>query len=411
MPRQKKPDIIPQVDIINSGLVMKDPNAHLRNDEGYYMISRSKKSEENRKIQLLADLEAKKKELMELEEMAKNDIGSKEDIKSLKKKKKKKDKKKEKKEAKKSKKKNDADDYLTRLSEYVPEDLSEYINNGGKKGEKKLKKKEKKKKKKQKEIKGLTVKEKKKYSATKDKKSTAEKSEIAERFKDVEKITKENIKEVDETLSVVNERISDIMKSSDRVRGKDTALANYLQAKTSLISTKQKAATDILSARAKVYDIELRKEKNANSANSDIDLITRVFPGIAMNKNIGDSLKNHISKSGKNKDSKKKKNKKSYDNDLFTREKELIKSGDIEYTGYDKNIEWEGKFDIAIKKSFTTQEWKFVAIDKDGNIMPDVPKDMFPSKKTMQLIFDDEKDVAIDRNSNRAFQVFQVPMI
>lgn len=409
MGRPKKPDIIPEVDIIKSGLVKKDPNENIRNDEGFYMISRSKKSEENRKIHILSELEAKKKELKELEELATSDIGSKDQIKELKKKKKKKDKKKNKKESK--KKKNDPEDYMSRLAEYVPDDLGAYINNGGKKGEKKLKKKEKKKKKKQKDIKGLTVKEKRKYSATTDKKKPAEKSEIAERFKDVEKITKENIKEVDLTLDMVNSRITDLMQSSERMRGKDTALANYLNAKTSLISTKQKAATDILSARAKVYDIELRKEKNANSASSDIDLIARVFPGIAMNKNIGDSLKNHIAKSGKNKDSKKKKNKKSYDGDLFSREKELLKSGDISYTGYDENIEWEGKFDIAIKKSFQTDEWKFIAIDKDGNIIPGVPKDMLPSKKTMQLIFDDEKDVAIDRNSNRAFQVFQVPVL
>ena len=407
MPRKKKVDIIPEVDIIKSGVIKKDPTEHLRNDEGYVMIARSKKMEENRKIAILKDLEDKRKEVEELERKAKNDIGGKDDIKELKKKKKKKDKKKDKNENKKKKKSND---YLSQLAEYVPSDLGDYINNGGKKGEKKMKKKEKKKKKKQKEIKGLTVKEKKKVSKD-GKKPAIEKSEIAERFKDVEKITKENIREVDDTLQVVDERIKDIIKSSDRVRGKDTALANYLQAKTSLISIKQKAATDILSARAKVYDIELRKEKNSNSANSDIDLIARVFPGIAMNKNIGDSIKNHISKSGKNKDSKKKKNKKSYNDDLFAREKELIKSGDISYTGYDKNIEWEGKFDVAIKKSFSTQEWKFVAIDKDGNIMPDVPKDMLPSKKTMQLIFDDEKDIAIDRNSNRAFQVFQVPVI
>ena len=243
-----------------------------------------------------------------------------------------------------------------------------------------------------------------------------------QRFKEVERITKENIKEIDSTLSIVDDRIKDIMKSSERVRGKDTALANYLNAKVSLISTRQKAATDIMSNRAKVYDIEMKKEKSASGASaSDADIIARIFPGIAMGGSMDKTTKSYIANSGKNKDGKKKKHKKiksggglAYDDDddlLIKREKDLLKSGDIEYSDYDKNIEWEGQFDVAVKKSFQTGEWKFMAIDDDGNVIRDVPKSMLPSKKTVQMKFDDEKDVAYDMNSNRAYRVFQVPQI
>ena len=306
----------------------------------------------------------------------------------------------------------------------VPTDLAEYISDGGEEGLKKKKKKEKKKEKERKKLKGLTIKEKKKPQEkdTKKEKEDKTKSEVAARFKEVEKITRENIKEIDATMEFVDARIKDIMKSSERVRGKDTALANYFAAKTSLISTRQKAATDILSNRAKVYDIEMKKEKSAaGSAASDADIIAKIFPGIAMNGSIDSSMKSYIAENGKNKDGKKKKNKGfkkgggfKYDDDdeaLSKREKELLKSGDIEYSDYDKHIEWEGQFDVAIKKAWTDGDWKFIAVDDDGNILKDVPKSMLPSKKTVQMKFDDEKDVAIDINKNRAYKIYAVPRI
>ena len=90
----------------------------------------------------------------------------------------------------------------------------------------------------------------------------------------------------------------------------------------------------------------------------------------------------------------------SSDDMLEKREKELVKSGEIEYSDYDRNIEWEGKFDIAIKKSWTDGEFKFVAIDDDGNIIKGVPKSMLPSKKSVQLKFDDEKETLYERTQD-----------
>ena len=412
---KKKPDIIPMVDIIKSGVDTSDPYEGKRDDEGRIKIARSKNGREiQEKVAVNSLIEQEKKMAEIKKQIAKLDL-DKDDVKDIKddiKKKKKKDK-------KKKKKKKNKDSYMDALIGAVPSDLAEYIANGGEEGLKKKKKKDKKKKKEQAKLKGLVIKEKK---SDKKNKSDKNKSEVAERFKEVERITRENIKEIDETMRFVDDRIKDIMKSSERVRGKDTALANYFAAKTSLISTRQKAATDILSNRAKVYDIEMKKEKSAtSSAATDADIIARIFPGIAMNTGGNDAnLKSYIANSGKNKDGKKKK-KKSYDNGRFIyedddealskREKELMKSGDIEYSDYDKNIEWEGQFSIAIKKAWTDGEWKFIAVDDDGNVIKGVPKSMLPSKKTVQMKFDDEKDVAIDINTNRAYKVFQVPKI
>ena len=413
MATKKKPDIIPEVDIIKSGVNRNKP--YDINGDKLVRITRKPNIDEliqkqtvNTLLEKEKEIEAIKKKLEEMN-LNKSDIKDyKDDIKKDKKKKKKKDKKK------------NEDTYMDSLMGSIPDDLAQYIKDGGKKGEKKKKKKEKKRKKERANLAGLTVKEKKKESdkKKKDLEKDKNKSEVAQRFKEVERITRENIKEIDATMAVVDERIAEITKSSDRVRGKDKALADYIAAKTSLISSRQKAASDILSNRAKVYDIEIKKEKeSAASSLNDADLITKIFPGIALNSSTANALDSHISKSGKNKDSKKKKKNKKRDSfytdneDAFlAKERELLKSGDIEYSKYDENIEYEGNFNVAIKKSFQTGDWKFVAVDDENNFI-DVPKSMLPSKKTASMKFDDEKDMALDVNSNRSYFVFNVPQI
>lgn len=416
---KKKPDIIPEVDIIKSGINRTKP--YTIGEDGLVKITRKEKVNDIINKSAVNELMEKEKELLALKKklddlnVSKSEMKDiKDDIKKDKKKKKKKDK----------KNKSKTDSYMDSLMNSVPDDLAAYLRDGGEKGEKKKKKKDKKKKKEQAKIEGLTIKEKKKKP--KDLKSTDKKalktdktkSEVAERFKEVERITRDNIKEIDATMAVVDERISEITKSSERVRGKDRALADYIAAKTSLISSRQKAATDILSNRAKVYDIEMKKARDSKeSATNDMDIISKLFPGIAMNSNMVKSLDDQISKDGKNKDSKKKKkNKKRKDfysdsEEIFMRkEKELLDSGEIEYSKYDQNIEYEGSFNVAIKKGFQDGNWKFVAVDNDNNFI-DVPKSMLPSKKAASMKFDDEKDTALDVNTNRTYFVFNVPRI
>lgn len=415
MAAKKKPAIIPEVDIIKSGINRERP--YEINSDGLVKISRKQKINDIIEKNTVSDLVEKEKELeaikKKLEDLgvSKSDVKDiKDDIKKDKKKKKKKKKKKEK----------NKDTYMESLMDAVPDDLAAYLRDGGEKGAKKKKKKDKKKKKNRENIQGLTIKEKKKSDGKKKEvlKKDKNNSEVAQRFREVEKITRDNIKEIDDTLAVVTDRINDIMKNTDRVRGRDKALADYIAAKTSLISSRQKAATDILSNRAKVYEIEMKKAKESSSnATSDADMIARLFPGIALNSANSKAVAEHISKNGKNKDSKKKKKgkktKEFYEEteDAFLkREKALLESGDIEYSSYDENIEYEGQFNVAIKKSFQTGEWKFVAVD-DNNRFIKVPKSLLPSKKTTSMKFDDEKDTALDVNSNKMYTVFSVPQI
>lgn len=411
---KKKPDFIPEVDIIKSGINRN--KSYTADENGLVKISRKPKIDDLMAKHAVNELLEKKKELAEIEERLEKQNIKKSDIKDIKDDIKKDKKKKKKKEKKKEKNK---DTYMLSMLDAMQDDaLAEYIRNGGEKGEKKKKKKDKKKKKERAKIEGLVIKDKKK---DKDKKKPLQKdknkSEVAERFKEVERITRENIKEIDSTMAVVDERIKDIIKTSERVRGKDRALADYIAAKTSLISSRQKAATDILSNRAKVYDIEMKKAKDAGSAASDADLISKLFPGIAMNSAMSKNIEDQIGKSGKNKDSKKKKKGKKRDDfysdneeAFYKREKDLLDSGDIKYSKYDQNIEYEGSYNIAIKKGWEDGSWKFIAVDDDGKFL-DIPKSMLPSKKSASIKWDDEKDVALDTNTNTMYQVFNVPRI
>lgn len=423
MPKKKiengKLGIIPKVDMLKADFKPIDVYGDIETEDGY-RITRSAKGEQIRKEYMIKELTKQEKAFNSIKKEVESYMDKDEvkDVSKKLKKKKKKGKDGKKKKNKSGEEKNVNSTYLDSLINAMPSDLSDYIKDGGKKGEKKKKKKEKKKQKKLESMEGLTIKKKKKKDNKKkedSEKKKKETSEVAERFKEVEKITRENIKEIDNTISIVDERIREITKTNERIRGKDTALANYINARSSLISTRQKAATDILSNRAKVYDIEMKKERagNADSA-SDADIISKIFPGIALNGKVDASLKDYVKKNGKNKDKDGKKKKyKDADMDdlLIKREKDLLKSGDINYSSYDKNIEWEGRFNVAIKKSWSDNSWKFIAIDDDGNVLKDVPKSMLPSKKTVQLTFDDERDCAIDRNTNTMYQVLQVPSL
>lgn len=389
---------IPAVDIISHGLPLKN-----KSNSTEVVIKRNKKFAEFVEKRKIEEYTEKEQELQKMKEELDKLKVTKRDISDFKK-----DKKKDK------KKKSSNDSFIQSLSKSVPDDISEFMN----KGKKKYKKDKKKKKKYEKMVKKKKLNKPSKTTPTKTLKKDVFKSEVSEKFKEVEVITRENISKIDETILILDKKINELTSSSERVRGRDKALADYISAKTSLLSSRQKAATDILSNRAKIYDIQMRKERDTNNASGkDSDIIAKLFPGIALNSTLGSNVTNHLLDSGKNKDSKKKKKGKkdkqfySENEDSFMRrERELIESGDIEYSKYDANIEYEGKFDVAIKKSYKDGEWKFVAIDGDGQFI-DVPKSMLPSKKVTKMKFDDEKDVALDVNSNRMYTVYSVPYI
>jgi hypothetical protein len=420
---------IPDVDAIKAGIdIDYDKYADMREPDGRIKLTRSKSSlaiRDNLYNETIRSEEAKLASLRNrLDAVKANKPVSDEDeyiadkpFSSLSKKAKKKLSKKELKALKKEeKKKNKKESFEDTLLGAVPGDLSDFIvgYRGGKKGKHGKKDDE------EELLAGLTKKHKRTYAPKSDepKKEKEAPSEVAETFKEVEKITKDNIKEIDATIKIVDAQIKDLTSSSNRVRGRDTAISNYIQAKCTLINARQSAAKDILGTRSKIYDIEMKKSKAGSDENSShIELLAKVFPSIVGNKDLAKSINADIHSSGKNKDSKDKKNKgnkgrdKDLDSRLMRREKQLIDDGELEYNVYDSNIELEGTFDVAIIKGWNSGDWKFIATDKRGAFMPDVPKKLLPKKSHVSLSFDDEKDTARDNNTGHIYRVYQSPEI
>lgn len=404
MAKLKKSTSIPMVDALKAGIDPDvDPYKNLRGESGKILMVPSNKLDKIRSKQYQEHIAEEEARLEKLKSMA-GITTSKKD--------------KKKKASIGSMFESDTLSFLGTKRTFGEDEYEEVSEK--KKKKKKKKKKDKKKKKKDKgneiskvKLSGLTIKEK-VDKKTGEKKQISIQDQIAARFKDVEKLTQDNIKTIDETLKTVDDRLSRLTsEDAGRVRGQETAIANYIQAKSTLINARQSAAKDILSVRTKAIDIEMKKE-NANGAggNDPSTLIARLLPEMVGNKNFKNNIADTIASNGKNKDKKNKKKKHSDEDEdrLSKRIKQLEKSGDLEYNNYDKNIEYEGKFTTAIKKSWSTGEWKFIGLDNTGRTV-DVPKALLPSKKTCDMQFDDEKDMAIDRNRGLSYRVIQVPSL
>lgn len=414
---KKKQSSIPMVDALRAGIDPDiDPYQGMRGDSGRILLTPSSKLQKVREKEFRKHIEAEEERLNKLKSMT-GVKTSKPD------------------EPEKQKKRDSfsSDDMFSTdtLSifgskrKFDDEDEYERVDKKKKKKDKKKKKKDKRKKNKESgkiekvKLTGLTVKEK-INKKTGEKKEISVQDQIAARFKDVEKMTQDNIKTIDETIKIVDDRLIKLTaEDAGRIRGQETAISNYIQAKSTLINARQSAAKDILQVRTKAIDIELKKEAKAGVEATDTNaLIAKLLPEMIGNKALKAGVADTISKNGKNKDKKHKKrnlpvdgyNDDESDDQLSKRLKRLQDDGDLEYNKYDKHIQYENQFTTAIKKSWKDGDWKFIALDNSGNTM-DVPKSVFPSKKTCDIQFDDEKDIAVDRNRGISYRVIQVPSL
>lgn len=80
---------------------------------------------------------------------------------------------------------------------------------------------------------------------------------------------------------------------------------------------------------------------------------------------------------------------------LKSRERELVKTGDIKYNEYEMSMKYENSVSLDIYKNKETGKWRFVAMNRDtGMEVEDYP---LPSKKSCgNMKFDDDRCTAID---------------
>ena len=245
------------------------------------------------------------------------------------------------------------------------------------------------------------------------------------KFEEPITILRQVIIEVDKTIQDIDSLIEETKIS--RARNKNTMLKDLLMAKSSLFSNKTTNARSIGDRQKIREEIQIRKAKEdgpgENEKNRNIALISRAFPQII--GGFKDSNKNKDSDNDKKKESDKEKKKdkdsdkkrKRYRDDdtddrLLSRASKLIKDGSIELTAHEAGIHLEGRYRVAVMKSYKTGDWKFIATDNDGKVIKNFETDnpgLLPKKKHTNLRFDDERDACKCLRTDIAYQVISVP--
>jgi hypothetical protein len=241
---------------------------------------------------------------------------------------------------------------------------------------------------------------------------------------------RQTIIEVDKTLQEISMMLEETKLS--RARNRNVMIKDLLSAKGSLLGNRISSANGIASIQKTKLDAAAKKadasKGEQNEKNQNINLLAKAFPQLvsgglasasvsaAGGKGKGkdkDDVKDDKDKD-KGKGGKKKEKRRSQedDDDFMSTATKLIKSGDFKLTPHEAAIGIEGKYKVAIKKSFSTQEWKFIAIDHNGNEIANFKEKhpgVLPKRKDHDIRFDDDKDIARCRRTDQMFQVIQVP--
>lgn len=149
-----------------------------------------------------------------------------------------------------------------------------------------------------------------------------------------------------------------------------------------LYSTKLAAIKHLFDVNKAISEFELKKlnmdeKKNDKKGGNGGGLsMSKIFDQLLADDNYvpedKDEQKEKESE-GKKEKKKDKKKKKKYDS-IDDRIKDLEESGEIEFSEYENAFKYEDlDVDIIVERSLSTDEWRFVAIDKDGEEIYDYP--------------------------------------
>lgn len=247
-------------------------------------------------------------------------------------------------------------------------------------------------------------------------KQDRDKKEFNQRFDEPLTLLRQTIVSVDQTISDIDVLIKETKES--RARNKSTVLKDLLLAKSSLFNNRTTNARSIGDLQKSRIDLELKKIKetgDSNEKNRNIALISQAFPQL-----VGNGAKLLSDRDDKKKDKddidkkKDKRKQRDYEENFDKRAAKLIRDGAIELTPHEASIDMEGKYRPAIKKSYKDDDWIVIALDNDNREIKgfkDKYPGLLPKKKQLNLVFDDERDVAKCRNTDRVFQVISVAYV
>jgi hypothetical protein len=249
-------------------------------------------------------------------------------------------------------------------------------------------------------------------------KDEKEQKEFEKKFEEPLALIRENLIDMSETLVDINDMVKETKES--RSRSKHIMLKDLISAKVSLFSARATSARSMADIQRTRIDLELKKVKEKGTGGDEktknIAMMNKFFPQLlasgAFNSKGGKSKDDDDDDNKKDKKKKNKLKNRGEEESFEKRVSKLVKNGDIEMTPHELSIDMEGKYKVAIMKSFKTDECQVIAIDNNGKIIRDF-KDKYPGllpkKKDLDLKFDDEKDLVKCKRTDQVFQVIQVP--
>lgn len=269
--------------------------------------------------------------------------------------------------------------------------------------------------------------------AEKKRKEAKERNEFEMKFDEPITLHRQTVIEVDKTLQEIGMMLEEAKNS--RARNRNVVIKDLLSAKGSLLGNRIQSANGIASIQKTKLDAAEKQIKakagENNEKNQNINLLAKAFPqlvsGGLASASVGaaggggkskgkdkDRDRDYDSKEDKGKGGKKKEKRRSQDDDddFMATATRLIKSGDVNLTPHEAAIGIEGKYKVAIKKNFKTQDWIFIAIDNNENEIANFKQKhpgVLPRRKDHNMKFDDEKSVARCSRTDQLFQVIQVP--
>lgn len=387
----------------------KDYYEGKRSGNGYIKVSLSSwgasmlnKNMENKIEQKRRELEELRKKHSQLEEIEEKGLSKKE------KKQLKKDKKKKKKEKKKLKN-------MPESARLLHGAIEEYKDKFYKKKDKDKDKGK---------FSGISTKEKAKKQELSEeeierRKEEKDQKEFEKKFEEPLALIRENLIDMSEALGDLNDMIKETKES--RSRSKHIMLKDLISAKVNLFNARASSARSIADIQRSRIDLELKKTKDkaagGDEKTKNIALMNKFFPQLLASGafNTKGKSKDDDDNDKDSKKDKKKKNKlknRTEEESFEKRVTKLLKDGDIEMSPHELAIDMEGKYKVAIMKSFKNGDWAVVAVDNNGKILRDF-KDKYPGllpkRKELDLKWDDEKDLCKCKRTDQVFQVIQVP--
>lgn len=278
------------------------------------------------------------------------------------------------------------------------------------------------------DIEGLSRKEKRIRKTAKQKKAeVAELDLINDKFHQLDKETSETIKKLDLYLTLAENKIKPMLEGTARLTPK--GISELLGSVSSLLTARTQAVNSFstrIKSQADIIRNYKKQEKEEKGGDSDLELIARLMPNMDLTNQLVDNagvpnpyIQNPNGGPMIRKTRAGLRGRDPSQDDLFDQQiNKLRNSGQLQDNYYDQNIQYENltpvdttgapkKADVIIIKDYSSGNFHFEAVDSNGMIIRDYPRELLPDAEYLRtrLEWDNENDLAKYPAENVVYRV------